>query len=105
MVIGGAMAAISLVSAAEPVLYDGSGELVQGLYPLHHVLQGLPLAFVLVPAPVMIGVIIRRGSVFFEPPDPNRRMTLAAMGTGAVLGLWWLWLLTSITGSYIGQWW
>ena len=65
-------------------------------FPLAHMVNFLPLACILVPAPAAIGIIIWRRRLFFEPPNSDRGMSLPAMVAVAVIGLWWLMPASSI---------
>lgn len=100
-VIGGSMGSIAVLSSIQPVTFS---DLDDNLFPLIHVVNSLQLACVLVPAPVVMGIIIRRRRLFFEPPDPDRGMSLPAMVAVAVIGLWWLMPVSGIGSHYLDPW-
>lgn len=56
----------------------------------YDILNTLEMALILAPAPVVIGITIGRKKVFGEQPRADGRMTLPAMVTVAILGMWWL---------------
>ncbi len=73
-------------------------------FTFNYVMLILPLAFLLIPAPVAIGIIVYRKRLFFEPPDPNRGMSLPAIVTVTILGLLWSIPAYSITSFYLAVW-
>ena len=96
-VIGGSMGSIIILNLITILSMETaiSHDLDQS-FPLAHIVNSLPLACILIPAPVAIGIIIWRRRLFFEPSDPDRGMSLPAMVTVAVIGLWWLMPASSI---------
>ena len=99
-VIGGSMGSLHILGLINTSTFDD----LDKVFPLYHVVDSLQLACLLVPAPVTIGIIIRRRRLFFEPPDPDRGMSLPAMVAVAVLGLWWLMYAGSIGLHYLDPW-
>ena len=89
--IGGSMGSIIILGWIDMLLMEtATSNDLDKFFPLFHVVDSLYLACILVPAPVVIGIIIRRRRLFFEPSDPDRGMSLPAMVAVAVIGLWWL---------------
>ena len=73
-------------------------------FMFNYVVLILPLAFLLVPAPVAIGIIVYRKRLFFEPSDPNKGMSLPAIVTVTILGLLWSVPTYSIASFYLTVW-
>lgn len=70
-------------------------------FMFNYAMLSLPLAFTLVPAPVTIGIIVYRKRLFFEPPEPNRSLSLPAIVTVTILGLLWSVPAYSIASFYL----
>lgn len=88
----GSLAILSWIDMAIPYSPD-----LHNSFPLLiHVVNSLYLVCILVPAPVVMGTIIRRRRLFFEPSDPDKGMSLPAMVAVAIIGLWWLMPASSI---------
>ena len=73
-------------------------------FTFDYVMLIIPLAFILVPAPVAIGITVYRKRLFFEPSDPNRGMSLPAIVTVTILGMLWSVPAYSITSFYLATW-
>lgn len=85
--IGGSMGSISILNWIDMATFP---DLDKSFPFLIHVVNSLYLVCILVPAPVVMGIIIRRRRLFFEPSDPDKGMSLPAMVAVAIIGLWWL---------------
>lgn len=55
-----------------------------------------------VPAPVVVGITLWRRRVFGEQPRADGRTTLPAMTTAAILGMWWLLLISGPVRHWAG---
>ena len=95
-VVGGSHFAADL-----PYYYhdEGVADLAQ-FHQLRFIIVGI---IMLTPPPVMVGIVLWRGRAFGEPPDPDRRVSLPAMATAAILVLWWLMLAGSVGMSIAYQ--
>ena len=68
----------------------------------YDILDALTRIPILAPAPVVVGITIWRKRVFGERPRADGRMTLPAMTTVAILGMWWLFPVSSLVRDWIG---
>lgn len=68
----------------------------------YDILDALTWILILAPAPAVVGITIWRKRVFGERPRADGRMSLPAMTTVAILGMWWLLTNSSMVRAWIG---
>lgn len=88
-VVGGSSLAAEWV--LQGAIYFDDSASYDDLNPLYV----LAYMVLLVPPPVVIGVVLWRGHVFGEPPGAGRKLSWPVLVTVIIVGVWWVGVLGS----------